>query len=71
MTTEAARALADHFQERCDHMGPEHPETHRLGKLISAVRDLAAQVDALTPTLTSVDAEPPPTRKKKKGDDAA
>lgn len=54
MTPDAARALADHFQERCDQMGPEHPETGRLGRLVSAVRDLAGQVETLTTQFDSL-----------------
>lgn len=55
MTTDAARALVDELRERAAHMGERTGEGLHLGRCLSAITDLASQIDALTAPPVPVD----------------
>ncbi len=56
MTTADALLLADELQDRANHFGDRAGEGVHLGRAASALRDLAAQIDARD----AVVPEPPP-----------
>ncbi len=59
MTPADALLLADDLQARADHFGDRAGEGVHLGRAASAIRDLATQVETLTPA--PIDATSPVT----------
>lgn len=71
MTPADARAYCETLHERATQMGERTGEGLHLGRCLSVIRDLAAQVDGLTLEVTRLmDREAPKaaTRKAKPGD---
>lgn len=79
MTTDQARKLVKEFQERTAQYDDRHGETQRLSRAVSAILDLASQLDALQapapdpvvvaePDDAGLDNTPPAKRRKADGE---